>query len=75
MQWPEYFTSDGGEIATTVEFEGTVSKSLFDSRMQVGISFLNLADARVRTHPAGVIQQFAVRLSLRMLLVATKDPS
>jgi len=75
MHWPEYLTSDSGEIATTVEFEGTVRKSLFGPRMQVGISFLNLADARVRTHPAGVIQQFAVRLSLRMLLVATKDPS
>ncbi len=75
MQWPEYITSDTGEITTTVEFEGTVRKSLFGPRIQVGISFLNLADARVRTHPAGVIQQFAVRLSLRIMLAAPENPS
>ena len=66
--WPEYKAPARKDIPVEVVLDATVGKDLVGGRMKTLVSFLNLPDATLGHHPAGVIEQFAVRLTLSLRL-------
>jgi len=62
--WPEYNEPARRTIPASADLEMTVSKGLFASRMHMAFSFLNIMDNGLGNHPAGVFEQFAMRVRL-----------
>ncbi|NQV72197.1 hypothetical protein HQ496_03665 [bacterium] len=62
--WPDYNSKGYGTLPRTFELEGTLSKELWRDNMRVSLSFLNVLDTSLIRHPAGVDEQFAVRLGV-----------
>ena len=64
--WPEYIEPAKKRIPVEVLLDATVGKDLAGARLKALVSFLNVPDATLGHHPAGVVEQFAVRLTLRL---------
>ncbi len=62
--WPDYNSDGYGTLPRTFELEGTLSKEFWGDNMRVSLSFLNVLDSPLIRHPAGVDEQFAVRLGV-----------
>ena len=62
--WPQYMEPAAREQAPAIWLDATVGKTLFSSHMEALVSLLNLPDRLLMTHPAGVEEQMAVRLSV-----------
>jgi len=68
--WPEYQAPARRVRPASIDIEMTVSKGLFASRMHMAFSFLNLLDRDLGNHPAGVFEQFAMRIKLSTRLTS-----
>jgi len=62
--WADFAQGGHDILPGFVEIESTVTKMLWSDHLKVGLSFLNMADRSLVRYPAGVNEQFAVRLTV-----------
>lgn len=62
--WAEYIPDSNHDLSGFIQIETSLTKYLWSDHLKLGLSFLNIADQPIVRHPAGVNEQFAVRLSI-----------
>ena len=62
--WPQYLEPAERELPASLWLDATVGKTLLSGHMEALVSLLNLPDRPLMTHPAGVEEQLAIRLTV-----------
>lgn len=62
--WSQYLEPAERELGPSLWLDATVGKTLLSGHMEALVSLLNLPDRPLMTHPAGVEEQMAVRLTV-----------
>ena len=62
--WPQYVKPARRSLPANLIIDATIGKTLFSGHVGALISLLNLPDRMLFTHPSGVDEQMAVRLTM-----------